>query len=766
MRVEAIAYQIEELLILGLTALVPFFFVPAEWFTVPQAKMFLLSLVVLMVVLAYAVGAYFRDELAVPRNLLFYALASVPLAYLISALFTGWSAASLVGGMGQDDTVFAMLTSLAVLFIAVHVYSRSSQMVVIGLRAFATGTLVLLLLELLHVLFPAITFGGAAQGITFNFVGTPHDFAIFSALSLLLFLMYVRTPVFGSLIWRSVALVGATGSLIVLLLLELPDIWLGCSVFAALFAVYLWRLTLAEDRPGTQPYVVTWGIFALVCLTLAFFAPSIGAQLPSSLHIAQIETRPSWQSTFAIARSTLGNPQTILFGTGPSTFAHDWNLYKPVSVNSTAFWNSQFDSGTGFVPTSFVTMGLLGLLSWGFVLVALGWALVRTFMLPPGRAALARAPLVLLATFLFAFHLLYAPSAALAILLWLTCALSIALSVHGGEASAVRLREASWRGISASIALMVGVAIMFFVSTDSLRAVFSDAYVNRAMSALAQGDTKSAGDYVATAIVLSSTNDRAQREAVALGLNELSALFASGATSSEAAAQLQSALDTTISHGLTAVSIDGGDNQNWLALASVYAQLAGAHVSGADSSAREAYARAAAASPADPSPHMQLAQLDLLAGDTADARTELQKVLALKPDIALAYYLLSQVDASAGDLATARSEALQAANLSPQDPTVMYNLGAILYAQNDYTDAVTVLERTVSLQNNYANALLLLGLSYDKVGDKANALTSLQSVATLDPNDGSVQTMLKNIQEGKDALATSTPAKIPAKKKK
>ncbi|KKW05574.1 MAG: hypothetical protein UY39_C0056G0002 [Candidatus Kaiserbacteria bacterium GW2011_GWC2_49_12] len=46
-------------------------------------------------------------------------------------------------------------------------------------------------------------------------------------------------------------------------------------------------------------------------------------------------------------------------------------MYKPLGVNFTEFWNVDFYSGVGFIPTSFVTVGLLGVVAWGAVILAL-----------------------------------------------------------------------------------------------------------------------------------------------------------------------------------------------------------------------------------------------------------------------------------------------------------------------------------------------------------------------------------------------------------
>jgi hypothetical protein len=53
-----------------------------------------------------------------------------------------------------------------------------------------------------------------------------------------------------------------------------------------------------------------------------------------------------------------------IFGSGPGTFVQDWSLYRPRELNNTIFWNSDFDTGIGFIPTSFITTGAVGAIAW------------------------------------------------------------------------------------------------------------------------------------------------------------------------------------------------------------------------------------------------------------------------------------------------------------------------------------------------------------------------------------------------------------------
>jgi hypothetical protein len=69
--------------------------------------------------------------------------------------------------------------------------------------------------------------------------------------------------------------------------------------------------------------------------------------------------------------------QGHLFGYGPNRFVQFWNEYKPKIVNETALWNTDFMYGSGWLPTMFVTFGLIPSMAiLGFMLFLL-WYVAR-----------------------------------------------------------------------------------------------------------------------------------------------------------------------------------------------------------------------------------------------------------------------------------------------------------------------------------------------------------------------------------------------------
>jgi tetratricopeptide (TPR) repeat protein len=78
--------------------------------------------------------------------------------------------------------------------------------------------------------------------------------------------------------------------------------------------------------------------------------------LPSEVNLTH-------KASFDIAQKTLGEgTKNLVFGSGPATFAYDYDLYRSAGPNLTAFWQVRFNQGTSALLTFLATTGMLGIL--------------------------------------------------------------------------------------------------------------------------------------------------------------------------------------------------------------------------------------------------------------------------------------------------------------------------------------------------------------------------------------------------------------------
>ena len=748
-----------------LIGFLPIFFVPVPWVTIVQAKAALVAIFLAIAAVSWLAARLIDGNVRIPASLVLLAGLFLPAAYAISVAVSGLAQVSLVGsGVEQDTLAFACILYGALALSAI-IFSGAPRARVFAVRGLYIGALLLLCLKTLYLIFPSISLGSIAIPQTGNVLGTWHEFVIMLGFLIVLGLG-LRQSEHTLGVWKYLFYAVALVSAYFLFVANFFDVWVmvGLAALVALTVESLasrareGRLTFSWRARGLWVALIALALFSVV------FGTFVNNVLPTRIRIANVEVRPSWQGTIAISELALTSPAELFFGAGPNTFGREWGLYKPASVNQTAFWDTSFDSGIGFVPTSFVTIGILGILAWLFFAGVLISLAIRSLMRQATGAhnASAASVFAIASAYLLAFHVLYVPGPALSTLIFVCAGILVAHTTHSGL---TRTRDLNVRGEGwMSVAKMTGVAVFGLVilvaALGISRVLLAEMLLNRSVVVYNQSkDVQAASRLIAQALFIHSSSARAHRTGVELGLLELRELSAKSGSEDEAArAQLQATLEKTIQHGLSAVAINGDDYQNWLQLAGLYQELAGAKVAGAYENARAAYERARAENPSSPVPLFRLAQLEVLEGHADLALQDLALAVQLKTDFAAAYYFASQIYVSQNNLKDALSAAALTVQYAPNDPLAWYNAGSIAYAAKEYTNAAVTLEKALALEPNYANAAYVLGLSYAQLGRTADALKILEALNTQNPDQPELQKAIADLRAGKKSL----PA--PAKK--
>lgn len=744
---------------IALFALLPFFIIPTAWSSIAQSKMLLVAGLVILMAVTWLIARLLEGAVHIPRSALLYATALVPIAYLLSMLVSGWSLNGLVGQGIEQDTLAAVVVWFSAFALSAMLLFGNPAAIRLAMQSFLGGLTLLLVFQSLYILVPSwLSFGGLLQGETMNVLGSWHDLGIIAGLAF--FLAAVLGASGFATGWQRIALaVLGLASLFLVLVVHFKDIFFAV---AALFAIASFVIVRTGTSHAGLSYVGALRSAAPFMLAAVLFiaggciGASVWEKLPERINVIQTEVRPSWQGTFDTARQSLQAPTALVFGSGPNTFVREWGKNKPIEVNLTPFWNADFNYGVGIIPTSIFTAGLFGLVAWGAIflmLLMLALQYVRE-MRPLSASRVLFGVSLLSVVYLIGYHLVYTPSTAITGTLFLMMGLLVATAA--GDQSARTMRLGAWGAMEALRLIVLVVAVLAALAGAVLvgREIISNLYVNRAAYVYqTSGDVTKSSQSVATALLISSKNDRAHRAAAELGVVRLAQIMQSNPDDQAARAALQETLQSTIQHGLTAVSINESNYQNWLLLAQIYADLAGVKIEGSLEAAKNAYQKAFEANPKNPLPKLRLAQLAAASGDRAGARTHLQEALALKQDFAAAYYLLSQIEAADGKGDAAVQAASASVQLVPDDPLGWFNLGLILYAGGAYQDAAQSFQQAIQRAPDYSNAMFYLGLSAYRLGEKEAAAQIFDRVAQLNPSESWVAQMSVNIRAGKDPSA-------------
>ncbi len=449
-------------LILGMVVIIPSSSVPFL-----STKVFVLAGGAIITLAFYILARLTRGNLIVPPLALFGALWLPALAYALSTLFSGVNPSSATFGAAlEPDTLGFMLVATFLGSLAALVLRMPSQYkLFFKTLAYAFGVVLAVQIVILVV----GQFAPNTVSPALSIVGSMGDLGILLGLGVVSIMLMFRLTALASRV-RTILMVFGALSLLLLAVINSTLVWtLVALVALALFVEAVMRraphssendlegtVTLdshdTEDHEGNRPLGVPLAVLAVSLFFL--IGGTFGNALAAKLGINVLTVRPSWQATLAVGSEVYG--ESPVFGSGPSTFGTKWLQFRDTSLNQTIFWNVGFTSGVGFVPTSFVTTGILGALAWIIFFGAFLYFGIRTLIFRAATDPETRTVAIFSfvgACYLFTTALFDLPSATL---------LALAFVLAGVFTSTMRFAQGGGQwGISFARNPRVGFVIVF-----------------------------------------------------------------------------------------------------------------------------------------------------------------------------------------------------------------------------------------------------------------------------------------------------------------
>ncbi len=703
----------------------------------------------LIALIAYVVARLVRGNIVFPPLMLLGAVWLLPIAYGLSTLFSGANPLSSFFGVEFEVDTFGFVLMLAVLATLAALVLRQAAHYTLFLKALGAAFAVVIVAQIGFIIAAK---AGANVSAAANLVGSFTDLALISGLAVSLFLLTLRfLSVSGK--WKIALWAGIVAGLIILVIANSVLAWILVALVAlALFIEAVMRrrssgadldlegvtTLLTDDDVGAGSDAArSLGAPLIVLLVSLFFligGSTIGNALAGSLGVNVIDVRPSWQATFDVGSHTYAS--SPLFGSGPGTFVSQWLKFRDRSLNDTIFWNVDFSAGIGYIPTSFVTTGIVGAIAWLVFIGFFFYTAVRALLFRQPEDAMMR--FISLASFAGAAYVLIAaffgaPGPVV---------LAVGFLLLGVFISSLRYGKGrlDW-GIVFAKSPRVGFAIVFVMTLLLLGSVASLYVVTiRHMSAYAYGEAATAlstgnldaADAAVARSVSFAPSERAYQLATAVGLARMQKIVADSSASAASAQQkFQAALSAAVNAGLGATQLGPNNYQNWVALGNVYQAVVPLNISGAYESAKAAYEKAEALNPTSPVLPYVVSQLEIGKGNGQAAETALLSSVALKRDYIPAIVLLSQLEVQLGKAQQALQAAEAAAYFAPNEPSVLFQVGILRSGTGDVAGAVAALSRAVELNPQYANARFFLAAMLSVQGKYTEALTELRAVAAM-----------------------------------
>ncbi len=741
--------------------LTPIFFIPS--LSVPlqtgRAAFILYGIVIAFII--WSIARLKDGQFEAPKSLFYAGAGVLAVAYAASALLSANQAVSLAGSGLELGTLAFFLPSL-VLFALVPLVTKTKEQIFYSYATLLGSFFLVALFHVIRFVFGAdvLTFG-IFTSATANIIGKWNDLGIFFGLGALLSVITLEKATLSKL-FKILVYVAFVLSLVMLVVINFGPVWITLAALSLIFIVYKLSYDKQEGVLGANiPY------HALIVLILSVLFIFAGGKLSSliadNLGTSQVEVRPSWGATFDIAGSAL--KEDPFFGVGPNRFSSEWLANKPEGINSTLFWNVDFNYGIGFLPSFIVTNGIVGSLA-ALAFVVLFLMLAVKALLRQGASPFSRY-LVLSSLFasvyLWVFSVIYVPSAAIWILTLMLSGLFIASAredgVIGNRSFSVLNRPAA-SFVSVLLTILALIAAVSFAYFVTVKLIANTSFQKGVVEINTSGNLDAGEKAIMSAINL-SPSDTFYQSLSELYLVRINNLFQDTTIAqSEAQAQFQNLLGGAIQAAQLAVAYDPTNYQNHLTLGRVFEAVVPLEIEGAYDNAKKTYEDALAVNPDSPEIYLVLARLEVANKKNDAAKDYITKALEKKNDYADAIFLLSQIQISENDVVNAINSVSAVATLNPQDSGIFFQLGLLYYNQKNYQNAALALERAVTLNPQYANARYFLGLAYYELKDTARSLAQFKEIEKTNPENAEVKAIIANLEAGK---APITPAANPVR---
>ncbi len=748
----------------------PIFFVPTISIPFQFTKTFLVAFLTLLALLFFVIGRLKEQRVDIPVHPLFFSVWLLPLAYGVATIFSG-SGEFFGERIGQDAAGFILLST--VLCVLAALLFKTKERILTGYLAFLASAAVLSVFIIVRLVFgnSILSFGGLFPTNAATPLGTLYDSGIFFGLIAVLTLVSLST--IRPQGWVRVLLaVELVVSVAFLMLVNVPVIWsivalcaLGVFVGGLLpqWTRQKHLLSVGQSSGRNIGFSVASLFVLAVMLALFISGGSITNMLATSLDVSHVEVRPSWQTTIAIAHQVYNT--SPVFGSGPGTFSQDWSLYRPLELNNTIFWNSDFETGIGFIPTSFITTGAVGAVAWIIFLALFLMTGFRTLIIRSHEDEIVS--FLSLSSFLSALYLwivaiFQTPTPILLSLAFLVTGISIASLMFRNNAprqfSVIFADNPNFGFIAAlmlTLCFLAGISGIFAVGQRYAAGIL---YQKGAIALQQNNDINTAEAYVDRALTLyeADTYLRFSTDLSLLRLNDL--IAAQDISNEDRQSRFQAILTQAITRAQAATEHEPQEYKNWMERGAVYARVVPLGIQGAYENAVEAYNTAARLRPQSPSITLAYAYLERARDNNDAAEKYTDEAVRLRPSYTEAMFLMAQIQLQKGDVPKA-IQAVQAASLlDPNNPVTLFQLGLLNYSIGRYGEALAALRQAVNLNTQYANARYFLGLTSWRLGNKEEAINQFVEIQKTNPDNTEVKMILQNLRAGQPPLPNIPPA--------
>ncbi|MEZ4104158.1 MAG: tetratricopeptide repeat protein [Candidatus Paceibacterota bacterium] len=746
-------YNFAKLAFVATIGLLPVWFVPEVYTSLGFTKSYfaLSGLVLILILLSLYTFRNGTLRLSLPVSVII--LGFFVLTSLVSALLSGDRTDAILGDNFEIHTV-GFFILLFITLVVGFIFGKDKVVINKLFTFLSVATLVLLITQVLRLfLGPEFLSFSLFVSETHSYFGSFNDLALLAGLVVVVSLMVLQN-VYKSIVSKLYLITAILLSLLIMSVVNFYLVWLVVGIFS--LVLLLQQLSTdtwfgSKDKKPLSKFNTTLTfIVALTSFIFIIIGSYVGEKIISKTGINYLEIRPSFSTTVNLANNVF--EYDALLGVGPNRFSDAWRLYKDPMINQTEFWNTDFNAGSSFLSTLFVTTGILGGLLFIFFILSFLYSGYRTLFKNELEEYWYKIGVVsyVVSLYLWVMTILYVPSSSVLLLTATFTGMALAVYIKSKKDKSVTI------DINAVVNKHQGVLLIVILLITNIAMIYS--YIVVTKQYLAQTT------YAKTLLNYSSYNetdidlvlqksqtwfaqDTFVAERAKLKLAKVNSLLSIQEPTKEQEEEFRVTLASGVALTERAIILDPTNPYNHALLASFYALLNPPKDSDISIKKETELNQLFTLDPTNPSHYVLFAQLSARFGDASTTRLYLNKAINLKNDYTEALFLLSQLDIAEGNTESAIKTTRTIANVESSNPTRQFQLGILLSASNDIDGAIKAFERAIALDNNYANARYFLALSYLDKGEKMMALEQLNLILVSNPDNESLKQVIKNIED-------------------
>jgi Tfp pilus assembly protein PilF len=705
-----------KLLIFGLVALVPVFFLTASYNLSSMDNfnkiiLFQFALTIIFGLLAFRPSQYLREKISfsfLDLILLLWLFFSLLSAYFGNDLYTSfWGSYSTLGA-----PLIAMICLVLWYFFVKDSKGIFRKKFLINIIIFVSG----FFLSILSILFSLVGLGFLNPD---NFIFDLFRLAVGTTEQLSIFLSFLVVLIAGSIlddkiisnrIWsKIIAYITLFFAMSLLIVFNFLPAWI-CLCLALLVLIIGYLKSEIKNKSFSLKKNYTLLIFILVIsgffLVFHLINPTY---YPSEQRLAP-RLQLDWNATKNIALKSL--EQRPLLGFGTEMFAPINSLLREVKENSKPYWYVRFNQGSSYYFEQLIYGGLIGFCFFTIILLIIIYTIIQ-ILLKGSKDYLLSALMVALVTALIVYSVNF-------VILFLFFTF-LAIINRQYQIMSFKDFNLSPRAITIIFVLISSALFMSLVfnvkhliaTTDSTSAVNLNPHIYQYQLKLSEQYHKQA----------------------------LSALKQSNNINDQF---IQDTINKAITSGREAINIAPYAVAPYENLAKIYRDL-GQYSENTYSLALELFKQALLLEPSNPVLVTEIGIIYLNQGNTVEAINTLLKARELKPKHYQAEYNLAKAFIMANQNEQAL-EILNALAVERSNIDILYEQGRANFNLKKFDLAIQKFSQVISIEPLHANALYSLGLSYSALGEVDEAMYYLKKVADLNPDNFKLMEQISELE--------------------